>query len=102
MILRRLSLEGRFVEAFLYYDFLWLIGEQGEVRAFDVLRFVTSKLGEGASLARGVFGRNDELGAGASPQRTPLFVQESLQQLKVLKLFLVICSLILVDMTLRK
>ena len=62
LIKRRMSLEGRFVEAFLYYDYLWLVGEGGDVHAFDIERFVSNRLGEGASVARRLYAHNEELG----------------------------------------
>ena len=63
MIVKRLRLEGRFVEAFPYLDHLWLVGEGGEIYAFDTSRFATERLATEADAAEAVFARNDRLGA---------------------------------------
>ena len=64
MKLKRMTLRGRFVEAFLYYDFLWLVDAEGNVSAFDLLRFWEGRSGPEAVAGRCVFARNDELVQG--------------------------------------
>lgn len=61
MILKRMCLEGRFVEAFPYLDFIWLVAEAGEVFAFDAQRFIEERMGGQAEAAAAVFARNDRL-----------------------------------------
>jgi len=66
MIAKRLSLPGNFVEGFVYFDFLWLISAEGDVWAFDILKFVEDrfpdpKVAEAVQLA---FARNDQLEFG--------------------------------------
>lgn len=52
MIGKRLILQGSFVEAYLYFDFLWLFANDGSVRAFDVTGYCSERLnGEGAAAA---------------------------------------------------
>lgn len=61
MIVKKLRLHGSFVEAFLYFDFLWLIRASGEIVAFDIERFLSATVGSDFDPARVVFARNDLL-----------------------------------------
>ncbi len=89
MILKRLVVPGHFVEAHLYFDFLWLIDAGGSVRALDLATFIDARLnGEGAAAHR-LFARNDQLvtdrfSARASEQRPD--VQRLLQSDKPITL----------------
>lgn len=55
---KRLVLHGKFVEAYLYFDFLWLFANDGSIRAFDIAAFCAERLnGEGAA-ANALFSDN--------------------------------------------
>jgi hypothetical protein len=56
--LKRLVLPGRFVEAYLYFDFLWLVSRDGVVRAFDIEAFCNGNLGGDAEAAVVLFADN--------------------------------------------
>ena len=56
-----LSLHGHFVEAYLYFDFAWLISKDGLVRAFDIERFCTERLNGSGSAAAKLFANNQRL-----------------------------------------
>ncbi|WP_342107774.1 hypothetical protein [Methylobacterium sp. SI9] len=61
MIVKRLRIEGNFVEAFLYFDYLWLVHASGEVAAFDIEAYLCAVTGDEFQAARTVFARNDLL-----------------------------------------
>lgn len=63
MITKRLSLPGNFVEAFLYFDFLWLISPEGDTWSFDMLKFINSKFSDAgvAHQCAMAFARNDQI-----------------------------------------
>lgn len=63
MIIRRLSLPGNFVEAFLYFDFLWLVSPEGDIWAFDIKQFVEAKFSDPiiARQCTMAFARNDQI-----------------------------------------
>lgn len=61
MISKRMVLEGDYVEAFLYFDFLWLFDNDGGVYAFDLETYVEKELNGSGNAARKLFARNDEL-----------------------------------------
>lgn len=61
MIVKRMVLEGNYVEAFLYFDYLWLFDNEGGVRAFDLELFIDAELNGSGNAARKLFARNDEL-----------------------------------------
>src|SRR4051812_24043804 len=69
MRIKRLILPGRYVEAYLYFDFAWLFSKDGVVRAFDIARYCAERLnGEGGAAER-LFSNNQMLPqyATASP-----------------------------------
>jgi hypothetical protein len=57
MRLKSLIVPGRFVEAYLYYDFLWLIAKSGETYALDFHAYLKSKFNNDNSIS--IFTRND-------------------------------------------
>ncbi|WP_380784849.1 hypothetical protein [Sphingomonas sp. R86521] len=61
MITKRMVLEGDYVEAFLYFDFLWLFDNDGGVYAFDLETYIEKELNGSGSAARKLFARNDEM-----------------------------------------
>lgn len=64
MIEQKLRLPGRFVEAFLYFDFLWLLTEGGEIWAFDTTAYLTDKIKGDSEAAIMAFAHNDRLPRG--------------------------------------
>lgn len=67
MIGKRLVLHGAFVEAYLYFDFLWLFSSDGNIRAFDIAAYCAERLnGEGAAAAA-LFSDNRILEDGRDP-----------------------------------
>ncbi|MBF0872145.1 MAG: hypothetical protein ABF562_11645 [Gluconobacter japonicus] len=58
MIGKRLVLHGTFIEAYLYFDFLWLFASDGSVRAFDIAAFCNECLNGEAAAARALFSDN--------------------------------------------
>lgn len=61
MITQRIRLAGSFVEAFLYFDFLWLLNADGEIWAFDTAAYLTDKVKSDPNAALMAFARNDRL-----------------------------------------
>lgn len=55
---KRLCLYGRFVEAYLYFDFLWLFSKDGTVRAFDIASFCAERLNGDGEAAAALFSDN--------------------------------------------
>ncbi len=66
MRFKRLILPGDFVEAFLYFDFLWLVHEAGDVWAFDIAACMHAKFPSDADTATMVFARNDLLSSNST------------------------------------
>ncbi|MGJ5020368.1 hypothetical protein [Bradyrhizobium oligotrophicum] len=56
--MKRLSLLGKYVEAYLYFDFLWLFSEDGTIRAFDLASFCTERLNGDGEAAIALFSDN--------------------------------------------
>ncbi len=81
MISPRIRLEGRFVEAFLYYDFLWLLTADGEIWAFDTTAYLTDKLGADAEQAIMAFARNDRLPRGTRDAVDPHFKSDLIRRI---------------------
>ncbi len=67
MRIKRLVLPGRFVDAYLYFDFAWLFSKDGTVRAFDIARYCDQRLNGEASAAIALFSNNPDLGLYRSP-----------------------------------
>ncbi|UPJ52974.1 hypothetical protein IVB30_17620 [Bradyrhizobium sp. 200] len=61
MRLKRLILPGRFVEAYVYFDFAWLFSKDGVVRAFDLARYCQERLNGEGSVAAALFSNNQLL-----------------------------------------
>ncbi|MGO7544404.1 hypothetical protein AB9E34_01415 [Rhizobium leguminosarum] len=80
MISRRLSLPGNFVEAFLYFDFLWLVSAEGDIWAFDIGRFIEAKFFDPAIAQHctTAFARNDQL-ANPFAEFDPAYVPEVIE-----------------------
>lgn len=56
-----LSLHGRFVDAYLYFDFAWLVSRDGLVRAFDIERYCLEKLNGIGRSAANLFANNQDI-----------------------------------------
>lgn len=88
MIVRRLSLPGNFVEAFLYFDFLWLVSSEGDMWSFDIKQFIEAKFSDPiiARQCAMVFARNDQISqpfAGLQTEYVPeniVVTQQELEQ----------------------
>ncbi|USR02385.1 hypothetical protein [Sphingomonas aerolata] len=61
MILKRLVIPGNFVEAHLYFDFLWLIDSEGAIKALDLAEYIEARLNGDGGAAHKLFARNDRL-----------------------------------------
>lgn len=61
MILRRLQLPGKFVQAHRYLDTLWLMRMDGTVQALDLESHASERLNGSGSAAAKAFARNDRL-----------------------------------------
>jgi len=58
MRLKRLVLPGKFVDAYVYFDFVWLFSKDGVVRAFDLARFCEERLNGERGVAAALFSNN--------------------------------------------
>jgi hypothetical protein len=67
MRIKRVRLPGRFVEAYLYYDFAWLFSKDGVVRAFDLAKYCTERLNGEGNAAAALFSDNRGLPAQRRP-----------------------------------
>lgn len=63
MKFKRLILPGRFVEAYLYFDFAWLFAKDGTIRAFDIAAFCEARLNGDGAAAIALFSDNRALSA---------------------------------------
>jgi hypothetical protein len=61
MRVKRLILPGRFVEAYVYFDFAWLFSKDGVVRAFDLARYCEERLNGEGNAAVALFSNNQLL-----------------------------------------
>ena len=61
MIVKRMILPGRFVQAHPYFDTLWLTRMDGSLQAFDTERYASERLNGSGSVAVAAFARNDRL-----------------------------------------
>lgn len=61
MILKKMILPGRFVQAHPYFDTLWLVRMDGTLQAFDTEQYVTAVMNGTGSAAAKAFARNDRL-----------------------------------------
>ncbi|MFY8093529.1 MAG: hypothetical protein ACOVN0_08615 [Niveispirillum sp.] len=61
MRVSRLTLDGEFIEAFLYYDFLWLLTRDGEAWAFDMTAYLNDEVASNDPDAVMAFTRNDQM-----------------------------------------
>lgn len=68
MIGKRLVLHGEFVEAYLYFDFLWLFAADGSIRAFDIAAFCATRLNGDGTAATALFSDNRLLETGTEEQ----------------------------------
>ncbi|MBB5046265.1 hypothetical protein HNR60_001010 [Rhodopseudomonas rhenobacensis] len=61
MRLKRLVLPGKFVDAYVYFDFAWLFSKDGVVRAFDLARYCEKRLNGESDAAVALFSNNQLL-----------------------------------------
>lgn len=61
MRLKRLVLPGKFVDAYVYFDFAWLFSKDGVVRAFDLARYCEKRLNGEGHAAVALFSNNQLL-----------------------------------------
>lgn len=61
MRLKRLVLPGKFVDAYVYFDFAWLFSKDGVVRAFDLARYCEKRLNGEGNAAIALFSNNQLL-----------------------------------------
>ncbi|MBF0678791.1 MAG: hypothetical protein IR164_07625 [Devosia sp.] len=61
---KSIVIEGNFVEAYLYFDHLWLISAHGETWAFDISLYLSESDPSTFEVARAVFANNDQLAPG--------------------------------------
>lgn len=61
--MRRVSLRlhGAYVEAYLYFDFAWLISKDGFIRAFDIEEYCSKRLNGSGNAASKLFANNQRL-----------------------------------------
>lgn len=88
MITKRLSLPGSFVEGFLYFDFLWLISPEGDIWAFDILKFIHSRFSNAgvAHQCAMAFARNDQISnpfSNFNPDLIPEAIEVTLDELEL-------------------
>jgi len=61
--MRRISLRlhGAYVEAYLYFDFAWLISKDGLIRAFDIEEYCSKRLNGSGNAASKLFANNQRI-----------------------------------------
>lgn len=64
--MRRISLRlhGAYVEAYLYFDFAWLISKDGLIRAFDIDEYCSKRLNGSGNAVSKLFANNQRLTLG--------------------------------------
>ncbi|MES2449634.1 MAG: hypothetical protein V4610_03610 [Pseudomonadota bacterium] len=74
-----LNLHGRYVEAYLYFDFAWLISKDGLIRAFDIEEFCKGRLNGSGNAASKLFANNQRLFPGrVDPEIDRLLTTEAI------------------------
>ena len=61
MKIKKIIIQGEFLEAYLYFDFLWLIQRDGTVFAFDIEKFCKNELNGSGNAASHLFADNKRL-----------------------------------------
>jgi hypothetical protein len=65
---KRLILLGDYVEAYPYFDFIWLIAASGSIMAFDVTAYCQKRLNGSGSAAVKIFADNQRIHGNPDPQ----------------------------------